>query len=60
MMETKEKEMNRSETYYMMKLVEKSEVPVWINKEELMRKLQELWIEHIHKEKAKIYELTSR
>jgi len=46
--------MNRSEVYYLMKLVEKSEVPVWIKKEELVSKLQNMWIEHIHNKKAKI------
>ena len=46
--------MNRSEAYYLMKLVAKSEVPAWINKDELVRKLQDMWIEYVHNEKAQV------
>lgn len=44
----------RSEIYFLMKLVEKSEVPAWINKEQLLFTLQEAWIESIHNEKKEV------
>lgn len=47
--------MNRSEVYFLMKLIEKSDVPAWINKSDLIRKLQDMWIDHIHnEEKVKV------
>ena len=48
--------MNRSEVYFLMKLVEKSEVPVpaWVDRDELLKKLQNMWIQNIHSEKQKI------
>ena len=46
--------MNRSEVYFLMKLVEKSEVPAWVDRDELLKKLQNMWIQNIHSEKQKI------
>ena len=46
--------MTRSEIYFLMKLVEKSNVPAWIEKEQLLITLQKAWIENIHNEKKKI------
>lgn len=46
--------MTRSEIYFLMKLVEKSKVPAWIEKEQLLITLQEAWIESIHNEKKEV------
>lgn len=39
--------MSRSEIYYLMKLVEKSEAPKWVDKQQLVIKLQDAWIKKI-------------
>lgn len=44
--------MNRSEVYYLMKLVEKSEVPAWVNRDHLIKQLQDLWIQKIQEKAA--------
>lgn len=44
--------MNRSEVYFLMKLVEKANTPPWVDKNELIKKLQDLWIEKIHNKVA--------
>ena len=47
--------MSRSEVYFLMKMVEKSEVPAWVDRDALIRKLQDMWIDHIHnEEKVKV------
>lgn len=43
--------MSRSEIYYLMKLVEKSAVPPWVDKKQLIIALQNDWIKKIHEEK---------